>query len=378
MTGRDQALDGLRGIAILLVLACHLLQFQPTSLLTTWLNLLSKSLWIGVDLFFVLSGFLITGILIRTRQHAHRVRNFYVRRTLRIFPAYYLMVLATVSVVWAFHSNPRIVEDTLGFFPSLLVFGQNIVSSISPERPMLRELTPLWSLAVEEQFYLFWPWLVWRCKPENLSKLCLGLLATALISKFGMVLAGVQAPAIYHLTLSRMDTLAVGALLATWHAAGRPLPRWTRLLPVLAGLGLVALFIGCRGLRMSEGALVIALATAATPFLCGGILQASLAEAGALRRALSIKVLVFFGTYSYGLHLVHFIADAGVKLALTPQLSPHWQGNRLMLLLAAISVVASVLMALLLHRLVEAPALRLKARFAADAPAPLNAAKTIS
>ena len=113
MNTRDQALDGLRGIAILLVLVGHLIEIQPTSALTGWLNQAIKSLWIGVDLFFVLSGYLITDILVRTRQDARRVRNFYMRRALRIFPAYYLIVIGTVLVVTAFHGDARIVADTI-------------------------------------------------------------------------------------------------------------------------------------------------------------------------------------------------------------------------------------------------------------------------
>jgi len=360
MTSRIMAMDGLRGIAILLVLACHLLEMRPES---GWLNQLSKSMWIGVDLFFVLSGFLITSNLIRTRTDAQRARNFYARRILRIFPAYYLVVLGTVVLVWQLNPDERVVADTTGLLPALLLFTQNIVSAVSPERPLLRELTPLWSLAVEEQFYLFWPWLVWRCRPESLCKLCLSLLAFALVFKFGMVLANAKADAIYLLTLSRMDTLAVGAFLAAWHAAGvRPLPYWIKALPMLAAVALLALFVTSHGLRMYKGALVVALATSATPFLFGGWVQASL-SAGWWQRSLCHPVLVFFGTYSYGLYLVHFIADAGVQNWLRPRLALWFDGNHLSGVVAVVSMACSVSMALVLYRCIEAPALRLKNRF---------------
>ena len=364
MNTRDQALDGLRGIAILLVLVGHLIEIQPTSALTGWLNQAIKSLWIGVDLFFVLSGYLITDILVRTRQDARRVRNFYMRRALRIFPAYYLIVIGTVLVVTAFHGDARIVADTVGFTPSLMVFMQNIVSAIDPARPMLREFTPLWSLAVEEQFYLLWPWLVWRCRTEQLPRLCLAVLGTALLLKAVMVFGGFKATAIYHLTFTRMDTLAVGAWLAARQATGAPpLPRWNWIVPFAAATLLAALFLYAFGLRMTRGALVVALATSATPWLFGGLLHASLVP-GLLRRSLAHPWLTFFGRYSYGLYLVHFIADAGVRLWLKPLLP--LAGNAAMLVVAGISLAGSVLLALLLHRLVEAPALRLKSRF--DSP----------
>lgn len=365
MSARVKALDGLRGIAILLVLVCHLLDLQPAS---GWPNQFSKSLWIGVDLFFVLSGFLITSILIRTRDDVHRARNFYIRRVLRIFPAYYFVVLATVVFVWQLHPNKAVVADTTGMLPAFFLFGQNMVSAISPDRPLLRELIPLWSLAVEEQFYLLWPWLVWRCRPQALPGLCLGLLVTALVCKFGMVMAGVKADAIYLLTFSRMDTLAVGAFLAAWQASGkRALPMWTKALPVLAAMGLLALFAIHHGLRMYRGALVVALATTATPFLFGGWLQASL-KPGYWQRFLCNRALVFFGTYSYGLYLVHFIADAGVQKWLRPGLSLWLDGNILSAAVAAVSTVCAIGLALVLHRCVEAPALRLKSRFGGAGP----------
>src|SRR4051812_39004746 len=86
------ALDGLRGIAILLVLFHHFTIYRPDRGLDKWLANIPAAGWIGVDVFFVLSGFLITGILLDARDRRHYFRNFYARRALRIFPLYYLVV----------------------------------------------------------------------------------------------------------------------------------------------------------------------------------------------------------------------------------------------------------------------------------------------
>ena len=368
MNRRIDALDGLRGVAILLVLACHLIDLKPVG---AWPNLISKGLFVGVDLFFVLSGFLITGILLRTADDPHRTRNFYVRRALRIFPAYYTVVLATTAVVCLWHTDARIVTDTREMLPSFLLFGHNLVGTLSPERPLLRELKPLWSLAVEEQFYLIWPWLIWRCQPQHRLRLCVWVMVIALAFKFGMTLRGLHAGSIYQFTLSRMDTLAAGSFLAVWLAqhGERPLPRWMHWMPWIASVCLITMFIVCRGMRQSQGPLITTLATSATPWIFGGVLYASLQAQSLAQRGFSHPLLRFFGRYSYGLYLVHFIADAGVRLWWLPTLA-QWtglSGNALSWLIAAISLLCSIGLALLLHRLIEAPALRLKKYFDAEA-----------
>ena len=143
------ALDGMRAIAVLMVMVTH---FLPKRLPFGWM---------GVQIFFVLSGFLITGILFDTRATRHRWRNFYVRRTLRIFPLYYgLIFLVLLVIVWTRSKVP-------GVFSLWLFYGQNFFwlvdrgmhpdAVLTSDGHLIAIIGHLWSLAVEEQFYLVWP-----------------------------------------------------------------------------------------------------------------------------------------------------------------------------------------------------------------------------
>jgi peptidoglycan/LPS O-acetylase OafA/YrhL len=191
---RIPQLDGLRGIAILMVFLFHALQVPV--------------FWSGVDLFFVLSGYLITGILLRLKeQKAGGVsglsRSFYVRRACRILPPFigFLAVLTLFfPVPW-----PRI-------WYWYAFFDANFASATHHD--VVTPMVPLWSLAVEEQFYFVWPWIVLSASSKTLKRIALGIVLTA------PVLRAIFAPAfssrwpIYALTPFRADTLAFGALIA--------------------------------------------------------------------------------------------------------------------------------------------------------------------
>ncbi len=213
------ALDGVRGLAILMVLVFHLMLFNDKTD-HRWLDALSQLRGlggIGVDLFFVLSGFLITGILYDTLHEQHYFRNFYIRRFLRIFPLYYgflflLLVLTPwLHVTWcgrqfvllAYLQNTSIWFPVDGFHPAHLV-----------------DLNHFWSLAVEEQFYLFWPLLVfWVKDRKGLIQLSLVLSACALALRVGLYLHNGHALSLGILgsqTFCRMDTLMFGGCLALW------------------------------------------------------------------------------------------------------------------------------------------------------------------
>lgn len=367
MEARDKALDGLRGIAILLVLATHFLHLKASGPLSLWTHALARAGWIGVDLFFVLSGFLITRILVQLRAEPQRARTFYGRRALRILPAYYAYLGLSLLLIFSLVEDAAVLADARRHLPGLLLFGQNLGSAWLGE-PALRELRHLWSLAVEEQFYLLWPWLVWWLKPAQLARACLGLLLFCWACKLALWLSGADALSIYYFTLTRMDGFAVGGFLAARLCQGElRLPRRYALAPVLAGLFLLAVFLSQRSLPHREQAGLGALLTSATPLLFGGLLYQTLLSPPQswLRRALQVRWLGFFGRYSYGIYLVHFAAASLVLLLLRPRWPALFAGNLGALLLAACGVLVSVALALALHRLVEAPALRLKDRFGA-------------
>jgi peptidoglycan/LPS O-acetylase OafA/YrhL len=212
------ALDGLRALAFLMVFGFHYLQLP-------WG-------WTGVDIFFVISGFLITGILFDSCRHPHRIRNFYVRRTLRIFPLYYGVILLLVVLdpifrwnwSWGFLAWPAYLGNWFRFlYPFLpLTYLQSVsvahMESATFPRVALF-LGHFWSLCIEEQFYLFWPWIVfWIKDRRRLICVCLACIvicpvlrstAPHFLPRF-MVDEGAN----WWFTPFRIDALLLGGLLA--------------------------------------------------------------------------------------------------------------------------------------------------------------------
>lgn len=200
---RIAELDGVRGLAVLMVMAYH--GFAYEMVFKTWsgwarvVTALTNFGWLGVDLFFVLSGFLITGILLRTKQEPHALLNFYRRRALRILPLYYA-VLLIVLLVYA-HSGAFVLLSAFFLANVVTLFG---VPFIYP---------PLWSLAVEEHFYLLWPWIVRAVTPAALA-----LIAGAIVVGEPLARAAgfAQGWEVYYFSWFRFDGLAWGALLAVF------------------------------------------------------------------------------------------------------------------------------------------------------------------
>ncbi len=200
-------LDGLRGLAILLVLVHHFSP-EPDTTMSRFTGHILKLLAegrSGVDLFFVLSGFLITGILLNTKQDPGYFSKFYMRRILRIFPLYYGVILFAIFIPSLI--RPSYIQCSTAW---LWLYGTNIACYLQiPIWP-----THFWSLAVEEHFYLVWPLLVWLCSRRVLGGACVGFMVMAIVVR--AVLASLTVDTnyfIYYLTPCRMDQLAVGGLI---------------------------------------------------------------------------------------------------------------------------------------------------------------------
>lgn len=336
-------LDGLRGLAILLVLAHHCWGYAGIS----WLGLLGRAGWVGVDLFFVLSGFLITGILLDTRDSPAYFRSFYARRTLRIFPLYYV-TLAGLTVAAA--SLP-IGESLLTHAPTARLLSwlylANWVTNVSGG-------AHFWSLAVEEQFYLVWPWCVRKLSPLALRRACQGMMVVSLAVRvglqFGLVgYAGASQVAagqlIYRNTFCRMDALAVGALCALglrghWRL---PSPRTLVFLVVAA----IAVLMVTGGLFV-ESAVLVTFGLSAVPIGSAALLLLVMDRPGPLAWPALRRV----GTISYGLYLFHFpVFELFLSLHL----------NRAAAL--GLALVMSLALAALSFEYLEQPILRLRERF---------------
>lgn len=234
-------LDGLRGIAILLVIVHH---FWPDTGPLVVANDVVHLGWIGVDLFFVISGFLITGILLDTRGEAHYFRNYLARRALRVFPLYYLLVIgAFVVIPWvqpgSFWDTELVQESGSPLW--YLLYAGNIREAITGVEPAYI-LAPLWSLSIEEQFYLSFPFVVALLERRTLARVLVGMVIFAPVFRTVMLVLVPDNERIQYLaTASRVDVLALGALLAV--AVRSPIELPSRRTTGRAFLALFAVFV---------------------------------------------------------------------------------------------------------------------------------------
>ncbi|HEX8877832.1 MAG TPA: acyltransferase [Phycisphaerales bacterium] len=215
------ALDGIRGLAILLVMIFHMNLLAGVNTVDHAARFISSAGWTGVDLFFVLSGFLITGILLDTKQTEGFFRLFYARRALRIFPLYYAVVAFSLVVLPALAAHlPPVAQSKLDRFGTIgsdawmyWAYLSNFAIAHA-ERFRHGILDISWSLAIEEQFYLVWPAVVYLLSREKLLYACVGAVFFAIGFRCWLVWSGAHPIAVHLLTPSRIDALAVGAFIA--------------------------------------------------------------------------------------------------------------------------------------------------------------------
>jgi peptidoglycan/LPS O-acetylase OafA/YrhL len=214
-------LDGIRGIAISAVFLFHsapiIRQHNDTRIGEFVLGIFDLG-WAGVDLFFVLSGFLITSILLETKDAPGYFQNFYARRALRIFPLYYLF-LAGVAVL--FLAVPVMRDEYADVYASQAfywVYLQNWLSALHSAAAFQPAfVSHLWSLAIEEQFYIFWPFLVWFLDRRSLLAACGALVGLSLAIRLAVASMDTSNSAqqlLYFSTVTRLDCLAMGAIAA--------------------------------------------------------------------------------------------------------------------------------------------------------------------
>ena len=369
MSTRLPALDGLRGIAILLVLFLHFGQFghglpAPDVFIDKLFIRLARTGWLGVDLFFVLSGFLITGILCDTKGTARYFRQFYARRVLRIFPLYYAALALFLVILPAFLPNHWVLRDLKSDAFWYWTYLYNIKVAATGFQPS-SALGHFWSLAVEEQFYLVWPVIVLWLSRKQLIVACGIAIVAALACRLALsvtefvVLPDVWMPA-------RMDALAVGAFIAIMVRQTRGLAimrRWAAPIAIAAVIPLGVL------LRYNIALLTVAHTLGALLF--GAILVLCLAASprSTVARAMGSSTLRFFGRYSYALYVFH-LPLLWFKPAFTLDFIPTVFGSQLPAYLSwlAMSIGACVAIALVSWHLIEMPFLRLKRYFPYESP----------
>lgn len=329
------ALDGLRALAILLVLVHHLTPGgDPNQGVRALVFKLAQIGWSGVDLFFVLSGFLITGILLRGKAAGRPMSSFLMRRVLRIVPAYYLALLLVLVVV-PLLTGAYPVPDVRLQAPWWL-YVSNMFPANFEALGGLFGMSHFWSLAVEMQFYLLWPLLVYRLSPQALVRAALGGLALALVARAAAVALGAGWKVTYAWMPMHMDGLLAGALVAVAVNAGVAWGRVRRVVwAALLGIGVPLLVLTWFGQAFavfksndfsSDGWLRVLLPSMLA-LVYGALLWAAL-QPNALGRALSHPVLEPVARYSYGLYIVHYLLMPWYEQTFGPQVLVQYLGGR--------------------------------------------------
>jgi peptidoglycan/LPS O-acetylase OafA/YrhL len=386
LPGHIPELDGVRGIAILLVLITHFSYYSSAP--DTFRQILHGMLdfgWTGVDLFLVLSGFLITGILLDAKGSDAYFRGFYMRRVLRILPLYYVsitlyfFVLVPVLQVVTPHTATVAIASQLPASEKLWYFLH--LSNWRIARDIyFNGIDHFWSLAIEEQFYLVWPFIVFLASGRALLRISFFAIAASIALRNLPAVQAVQAVHhgfIYCLTPFRVEPLAWGAvvaLLVRQSGFERVWRGWTAAACV-AGSALLGIAIAASGSVSANSAPMTRLGYSGVALLYAAVVcyAAERSGAGAAgARALRNPLLVEFGRLSYGIYVLHRPFSTLVAHGVTT-LSPHTGFALATVTVAAAGIVASYLAARISWRFVEQPFLRLKSRFPYQSVKPARA-----
>ena len=383
-------LDGMRGLAVLLVLVFHFAWTFPGDDPTTAVTFAEKvavrvhalfwSGWTGVDLFFVLSGYLITRGLVAPSKRAtgSRLKMFWMRRVLRIFPLYYAFIIVGTIVAFTLVGGTAWVPGA-----SYWIYMQNYALAFDDE--VLRWTAHFWSLAIEEQFYFVWPIVAVLVSRRRLIPTILVLVPAVVMLRGLMVFKGAQIPLVQHLlhdqegiakfvyraTFTRADGLLLGAFVAvTQREVSHPVSvAWRRLrfpIWISTALALAGLYVLANGLNdydrriMAIGYVILAVFFAASISMCA---DAVISER--TRRFLSWRPLVACGKVSYGMYIFHWV----LVILLVPRLVPMQKGMDAATQMALVTgvIVGGIAIVYVLaevsFRFFETPFLKLKKHF---------------
>lgn len=363
--GRIPALDAMRGLAILMV---TLYRFRAgphdASPASQFLFPLLDHGACGVDLFFVLSGFLITGILYDAKHRRHYFRDFYMRRVLRIFPLYYGVLLLSLFVVpWLSHL-PSLLAEADANQVWLWTYSANLLIGGRGEW-CLGSFNHFWSLAVEEHFYLLWPLVIYRFSRPAAMRMALTLAVLSALGRVAWLLCGGNDAAAEVLTVFRLDGLLLGAWLAL-AARGpdglRKLASWAKAAASLTGLTLLpVLFLNGRFLTLPMsiyavffGSLIVLAITAKPDSRFG--------------RIWNWRVLHVLGKYSYAMYVFQLPLIPLLAVCFTADSLSETLGSALFGRLSYIALMftATLLLAVASWHLYEKHFLRLKTRFSGN------------
>lgn len=354
-------LDALRFFAFFGVFVFHAaprtMDFYAAAGVPAWLSKLLISTFgagaYGVDLFFALSAYLITSLLLRERSTTGKLdlRSFYVRRILRIWPLYLGFVafaaIAARFLPWQNLPLRYIAGYTLLAGNWLYVF-YGLPASFA---------VPLWTVSIEEQFYLAWPLALRRASIRATTFMAIAVIVVANLWRFALVILAAPAQAMEYNTFTRLDPIALGVLLALFAGKLPTLSTWQRITLLAAGVAtwivtfwftVVIELPKLSTWQSALGHLLIALASAAILFSVMGSQNAFLRN----------KWLLYLGKISYGLYVLHEFAHY-CAMRLLPASTPMQVIEQ-----SAFSLALTILLAAASYRWLESPFLRLKERFA--------------
>lgn len=379
------ALDGLRGFALLAVFVSHYFTMVMSDRVLGWFS------WLGVDLFFVLSGFLITGILFDSLHGPRYFRNFYIRRALRIFPLYYsVWLLFLLLTPWVHPLWTRFDIGRVFYVANLMTFQAARHPELQPYGFMFHfpanhltgfNVGPLWSLCVEEQFYLLWPALVFFLRDRRrIMLVCAAgivgsLLLNASLTQWALH-TGANRSFLYEATYCHVSPMFFGAWVALWlrgRPAGTPLRPavYTSLMVVPACILAGTITLVVRSFNVLHPA-ITTFGYTCSGLLASGILLAAIEPGTLLNRLFSQRWLMAVGVLSYGLYIIH-----GYFMGAFSHHAPTFQRHHLGLLLPPLAFAVCFALAILSYRYLESPFLRLKDRWAPSRPAKLPTAETL-
>ena len=358
------SLEGVRAYAFLVVFFAHYTPFSPPVMhFRPWMfpfMLVERIAWIAVPIFFVMSGYLIGGILYDTRDRKGFFRVFYCRRILRVFPVYYLTLLsiACLDSVHRISLNYRFWSDFL-YIQNLL---PGYISNF--DAPPFSQTAHFWSLAIEEQFYLLWPLVVWFCPSRRrLIGVTVSLISLCCILRFSACWTHFSTEYCYVLTPTRVDAILLGVVLALIRhdRIYKRLERFAKY-AALAGITVMMILVARFPLVAPTAYLLAACEISIVNLTSTAIIVAVLEEGSFLCQICSVRWICWLGSLTYGLYIFHYVYHGWFANSFIYTLAAYISLPVAYFVSTAIAFCLTLLLAVLSYRFIERPAMNLKSR----------------